>query len=86
MAEAEGDPDVVGLALLGSRSVGDRGTMHARRSSMVKLIYAVITSLDGYITAENGSIEWTAPDEEVIACVNALERPIGTHLYGRRVY
>ena len=53
---------------------------------MVKLIYAAITSLDGYITDENGSIEWTTPDEEVIACVNDLERPIGTHLYGRRMY
>jgi dihydrofolate reductase len=53
---------------------------------MVKLIYAAITSLDGYITDENGSIAWTAPDEEVIACVNEIERPIGTHLYGRRMY
>src|SRR5579871_4544572 len=53
---------------------------------MVKLIYAIITSLDGYIADEHGSIDWTAPDEEVIACVNEIERPIGTHLYGRRMY
>jgi dihydrofolate reductase len=53
---------------------------------MVKLIYATITSLDGYIADEHGSIDWTAPDEEVITCVNELVRPIGTHLYGRRMY
>ena len=53
---------------------------------MAKLIYAAITSLDGYIADRDGSFAWAAPDEEVHAFVNELERPIGTHLYGRRMY
>jgi dihydrofolate reductase len=53
---------------------------------MAKLIYSAITSLDGYIEDEDGVFEWAAPDEEVFRFVNALERPIGTYLYGRRMY
>ncbi|HEY7094652.1 MAG TPA: dihydrofolate reductase family protein [Ktedonobacterales bacterium] len=53
---------------------------------MAKLIYSAIASLDGYIADENGNFDWSAPDEEVHAFVNDLERPIGTHLYGRRMY
>jgi dihydrofolate reductase len=53
---------------------------------MAKLIYSAITSLDGYIADENGNFDWAAPDEEVHAFVNDLERPIGTYLYGRRMY
>ncbi len=53
---------------------------------MAKLIYSAITSLDGYVADERGGIEWAAPDEEVHAFVNELERPIGTYLYGRRMY
>src|SRR4029453_6547737 len=53
---------------------------------MAKLIYSAITSLDGYIADENGNFDWAAPDEEVHAFVNDLERPIGTHPYGRRMY
>jgi dihydrofolate reductase len=53
---------------------------------MAKLIYAAITSLDGYIEDAEGNFEWSAPDEEVHAFVNDLERPIGTYLYGRRMY
>jgi dihydrofolate reductase len=53
---------------------------------MAKLIYSVITSLDGYITDENGNFDWAAPDEEVHRFVNDLERPVGTYLYGRRMY
>ncbi len=30
--------------------------------------------------------DWAAPDDEVLAAVNDLERPIGTYLYGRRMY
>src|SRR4029077_3629955 len=33
-----------------------------------------------------GRFDWAAPDEEVHAFVNELERPIGTYLYGRRMY
>jgi len=53
---------------------------------MAKLIYGVITSLDGYIEDEAGRFDWAEPDEEVHAFVNDLERPVGTYLYGRRMY
>ena len=53
---------------------------------MAKLIYSAIASLDGYVEDESGSFDWAAPDEEVHAFVNDLERPIGTYLYGRRMY
>jgi dihydrofolate reductase len=53
---------------------------------MAKLIYSAITSLDGYVADEEGNFDWSAPDEEVHAFVNDLERPIGTYLYGRRLY
>ena len=53
---------------------------------MAKLIYSSIASLDGYIADEDGRFDWAAPDEEVHAFVNDLERPVGTYLYGRRLY
>src|SRR3984885_6276308 len=53
---------------------------------MAKLIYAAIASLDGYVEDEQGTFDWAAPDDEVHAFVNDLERPIGTYLYGRRMY
>jgi len=53
---------------------------------MARLIYSTIASLDGYVADENGNFDWAAPGEEVHAFVNDLERPIGTYLYGRRMY
>jgi dihydrofolate reductase len=53
---------------------------------MAKLIYSAITSLDGYIEDEEGNFDWAEPDEEVHTFVNDLERPVGTYLYGRRMY
>ena len=53
---------------------------------MAKLIYSAITSLDGYVADEHGRFDWSAPDEEVHAFVNDLERSVGTYLYGRRMY
>ena len=53
---------------------------------MAKLIYSAIASLDGYVADEEGQFNWAEPDEEVHSFVNDLERPIGTHLYGRRLY
>jgi dihydrofolate reductase len=53
---------------------------------MAKLIYSAIASLDGYVEDEHGEFDWAAPDDEVLAFVNELERPIGTYLYGRRMY
>jgi dihydrofolate reductase len=53
---------------------------------MAKLIYSTLTSLDGYIADEEGNFDWAMPDEEVHTFINDLERPVGTHLYGRRMY
>jgi dihydrofolate reductase len=53
---------------------------------MAKLIYSAVASLDGFVEDAQGRFDWAAPDEEVHAFVNELERPIGTYLYGRRMY
>jgi dihydrofolate reductase len=53
---------------------------------MAKLIYLALTSLDGFVEDGDGKFDWAAPDEEVHAFVNDLARPIGTYLYGRRMY
>jgi dihydrofolate reductase len=52
---------------------------------MSKLIYVTNTSLDGYVEDEAGSFGWVNPDQ-VHAFITELLRPIGTHLYGRRLY
>ncbi len=53
---------------------------------MAKLIYSAITSLDGYVADADGNFDWAAPNDEVHRFVNNLERPVGTYLYGRRMY
>ena len=53
---------------------------------MARLIYAALASLDGYVADADGSFDWAAPDEEVHAVVNDLQRSIGTLLLGRRMY
>ena len=53
---------------------------------MAKLIYVSNVSLDGFIEDERGGFEWSAPNEEVFGYVTELVRPIGTYLYGRRLY
>jgi dihydrofolate reductase len=53
---------------------------------MAKLIYAAISSLDGYVADADGNFDWSTPDEEVHRFVNDLERTTGTYLYGRRMY
>jgi dihydrofolate reductase len=53
---------------------------------VAKLIYSAIASLDGYIEDEEGKFDWAEPDDEVHAFVNDLARPVGTYLYGRRMY
>jgi dihydrofolate reductase len=53
---------------------------------MAKLIYSAITSLDGYVADEEGKFDWAEPDGEVHTFFNDLERPVGTYLYGRRMY
>jgi dihydrofolate reductase len=53
---------------------------------MAKLIYSALTSVDGYVADEDGKFDWAKPDEEVHTFVNDLQRPVGTYLYGRRLY
>jgi len=53
---------------------------------MARLIYSVIASLDGYVEDAEGKFDWAEPDQEVHAFGNDLERPVGTYLYGRRMY
>lgn len=52
---------------------------------MSKLIYAINTSLDGYIEDETGAFDWVNPDQ-IFEFITELLRPIGTYLYGRRLY
>jgi len=53
---------------------------------MAKLIYVTPASLNGYIADETGDFDWAAPDEEVHAFINDIVRPMGTYLYGRKMY
>jgi dihydrofolate reductase len=53
---------------------------------VARLIYSAITSLDGYVADAAGNFDWAAPDDELHSFVNDLERPVGTYLYGRRMY
>jgi dihydrofolate reductase len=60
--------------------------MSGREAQMGKLIYSALTSLDGYVADADGGFDWAAPDDEVHAFVNKLQRPVGTQLLGRRMY
>ncbi|AGF72750.1 dihydrofolate reductase family protein [Corynebacterium halotolerans] len=53
---------------------------------MGRLVYSMITSLDGYVADRNGRFEWAQPDEEVLAVINEQAAEAGTYLYGRRMY
>ena len=53
---------------------------------MARLLYSVIMSLDGYVADKDGNFDWAAPDEEVHQFFNDMDREVGTHLYGRRMY
>lgn len=53
---------------------------------MGKLIYSMVTSLDGYAEAAEGGLGTGADDPEVHTFINDLFRPVGTYLYGRRMY
>ena len=53
---------------------------------MARLLYMAITSLDGYVADEAGKYDWAMPDDEVFGFINDFERPVGTYLYGRRLY
>jgi dihydrofolate reductase len=53
---------------------------------VAQLLYLMNVSLDGYIADEDGNLDWGAPDEAYYAFLNDLVRPVGTYLYGRRLY
>src|SRR5918911_280075 len=53
---------------------------------MANLIYSAIASLDGYIADAAGNFDWAVPDAAVHTFINDLQRPVGTYLYGRRMY
>jgi dihydrofolate reductase len=53
---------------------------------MAKLLYVMNASVDGYIADEDGNLDWGAPGEEYYSFINDLLRPVGTYLYGRRLY
>jgi dihydrofolate reductase len=53
---------------------------------MAKLVYIANTSLDGYTEDPDGGIDFGDPDEEYFGFINGLQRPVGTYLYGRRMY
>jgi dihydrofolate reductase len=53
---------------------------------MARLIYSAAASLDGYVADRDGKWDWSRPDEEVHSFINDLQRPLRTHLYGRRMY
>ena len=53
---------------------------------MGKLIYSIMTSLDGFVADQDGNFEWAMPSEEVHAFVNGIVRNVGTSLLGRNMY
>ncbi len=53
---------------------------------MAKLIYVANVSLDGYVEDARGEFNWAEPNDEVFAFITDLVRPVGTYLYGRRMY
>jgi dihydrofolate reductase len=53
---------------------------------MAKLVYSMITSLDGYAEAAEGDLGSGAGDEEVHTFIGDRFRDLGTYLYGRRMY
>src|SRR5215472_19277484 len=74
--------------LPGGRSRGHTGGCGREREGfwMARLIYSAIASADGYVEDTDGGFGWAAPDEELFRFVNEIERPVGTYLYGRRMY
>ena len=53
---------------------------------MAKLIYSMITSLDGFVSDPAGNFGWGAPEQESHEFINQHSRSIGTYLCGRRMY
>jgi dihydrofolate reductase len=53
---------------------------------MGMVIYSMGVSLDGYTAGPDGSIDWAAPDEELMRFHNEQTRQLGAHLCGRGLY
>jgi ribonucleoside-diphosphate reductase protein NrdI len=53
---------------------------------MAQLIYSAIMSIDGYTADRDGNFNWSAPNEEVHAFINDLERDVGTYLLATRPF
>ena len=53
---------------------------------MANLIYVTNVSVDGYIEDAHGRIDWTEPTDEYFTFITDVVRPVGTYLYGRRLY
>ena len=51
---------------------------------MGELIDMANVSLDGSIEDPHGSLQWTAPTDEVFSFITDVVRPVGTYLSGRR--
>lgn len=54
--------------------------------TMGRLIYAMNVSLDGYVAAPDGSLDWVNIDDEIHAWFNDGTRAVDAFLYGRRMY
>jgi dihydrofolate reductase len=54
--------------------------------AMARLLYVTNMSLDGYIEDEDGSPDFTVPGDDFFEFITNLIRPVGTYLYGRRLY
>src|SRR5262249_28396930 len=63
-----------------------RRVPRTKEPAMARLIYAMNTSLDGYISDRDGKLDWSAPTPELFAAIFELQRPMGTYLYGRHLY
>ena len=53
---------------------------------MPKVIFSMGMSLDGYVAAPDGSIDWTAPDDELHRFHNERVAEQGAQLCGRGLY
>src|SRR4051812_9051668 len=53
---------------------------------MAKLTYVTNVSLDGYIEDAQGGFDFTEPSDDCFAFITDVVRPVGTWLYGRRLY
>jgi dihydrofolate reductase len=53
---------------------------------MGKVLYSMNVSLDGYIEDPNGSIAFSAPDDDVHRLANEQARQASAFLFGRRLY